>query len=397
MTDAALFPNPEATERNLPSLPASMTFEEVAGRDADALRREALDAPMAAVARGMPTHHDPSATDDAGGAFVGRVRGKLVLLAPRLKRPVALPIRLGEKVLWRVRIPAARLLPSAQHGVTCEAHARALLTWLKARSPHQAVVLTDVMTDTPLYAALSHARAIGYRLTNDQPAPHLLHTFGDSYDAFFQAKPSKYKNQLRKKEKVFRERFGTAFSMKEYRSAADVPEFLNAAASINRATYQFKLFGERVDNDAAAQQAYAELARAGSFRSFVLWHEQTPLCFVLGQQGPDRVFMHQQTGFSPEWRDVAPGINCNIQLLQTLYTNDRPTVLDFGSGDADYKRLFANTTRASSSPVLIPKSLRYVLPYLLYAGLAHANEAAVGLLDRMGVKDALKRLLRRLP
>ena len=65
MTDAALLPNPEATERTLPSLSASMTFEEVAGRDADALRREALDAPMAAVARGMPTHHDASATDDA--------------------------------------------------------------------------------------------------------------------------------------------------------------------------------------------------------------------------------------------------------------------------------------------------------------------------------------------
>ncbi|MEO6923676.1 MAG: GNAT family N-acetyltransferase, partial [Bryocella sp.] len=251
--------------------------------------------------------------------------------------------------------------------------------------PELGIVFTDLMTDSPLYTAVTDSAKFGYRIINGQPAPHLFHSFKESYESFFNEKSSKYKNQLRKKEKIFRERFGSAFSMREYRRPEDVMEFLRAAELINKKTYQYKLFGETIDCGVESQKIYTALAHDGIFRSFVLWHEQIPLCFILGSQSRDGTFLHQKTGFDPEWRESAPGFNCNIQMLRRLYESDPPKLLDFGSGDADYKRLFATVSKLSASPVLIPRVPRYFMPFMLYAVSAQINEAATVVLDKFGL------------
>ena len=338
---------------------------------------------------------DASFSNAAAGAFVGRDQQEIVLVAPRVKRNIGLPIRFGEKVLCRLDIPSARILQRAHSGVRSREHGAALIRWLRVAQPRLALAFTDVVTDTPLYATISQAENLGYWTLNNEPAPHLFHQFNGSYEEFFNEKSSKYKNQLRKKEKMLREQLGAAFSFKEYRSVEDVTPFLQAADSINKKTYQYKLFGEQVDNDAQSTAAYTATALKGQFRSFVLWHDDIPLCFVLGHQSADGIFEHRQTGFDPQWRDCAPGINCNILLLQSLYATHRPKILDFGSGDADYKRLFANTVLSSASPMLVPRTLRYLLPFLLYTGAAWLNAMAVVVLDRFGLKDRIKRLLRR--
>ena len=286
---------------------------------------------------------DESERGNNYSAFVGRYQHKIVLVAPYFHQSHGLPIRLGEKVFFRIKLSSMRFLPLAQKGVNSNEYAFAFLNWLSFRYPKITLVFTDLMTDSPLYLAISSSEIDRYRLINNYPAPHLFHVFKGSYEHFFQEKSSKYKNQLRKKEKIFRERFGTVFSFEEYRKSDDVQPFFDAASVINKKTYQNKLFGETVDNSSETIQLHLEFATQGTFRSFILWHKAIPLCFILGYQGKDGTFQHQKTGFDPEWRDCSPGIYCNILMLQRLYEIDRPKILDFGSGDADYKRLFANS------------------------------------------------------
>jgi hypothetical protein len=126
----------------------------------------------------------------------------------------------------------------------------------------------------------------------------------------------------------------------------------------------------------------------------VLWHGNVPLCFVLGHQRVDGTYEHRQTGYDPEWRDFSPGIYCNVLLLQHLYGADRPVLLDFGSGDSEYKRLFSNESLSTANPVLIPDLPRYAFAYWLHGSAAAANSALVGLLERWGLKDRIKRWLR---
>lgn len=334
------------------------------------------------------------AVDGQVSVFAGFRSGRTVLLAPCLEQSVGLPVRLGEKILWGQQLPAIRLTPAAQSGIRCEADALGLLAYLRGAWPDKVLVLTDVATDSALYLGVLKARQMDYVLAKNEPDTHLFHRFDDSYADFFSARSSKQRNQLRKKEKVFAERFGTAFALREYRQADEALEFLTAAKAINRKTYQFRMFGESVDDDAESVAAAGRAAAAGSFRSFVLWHDAQPVCFVLGHQRSDGTFEHRQTGFDPEYRDAAPGINTNILLLQRLYAVDRPRILDFGSGDSDYKRLFSNEARMTANPVLLPRRWRFMLAHGLYEAAATANTAVVRCLERFGVKDWIKRRLR---
>ena len=333
--------------------------------------------------------------DGQAAVYVGTRQHGAELLAPWLAQTLRLPLRIGEKVVWSLSVPSIRLKPMAQLGVLVDTDALALLEWLRRSEPLRAIVLTDVATSQPLYAAALNARGLGYVLVKNEPDTHLFHRFGASYAGFFGALSSKYRNQLRKKEKVFVERMGTAFALREYRLPTEVQEFLNAASAINKKTYQYRMFGESVDNDAASLAAGERAALAGAFRSFILWHDEEPLCFVLGHQRADGTYEHRQTGYDPAWRDLAPGIVCNLLMFKRLYEVDRPRILDFGSGDSDYKRMFSNESCVTANPVLVPNQPRYMVPLWLFRTFADANAAAVRLLDRLRVKEWAKRRLRR--
>ena len=353
--------------------------------------------PAPAVAAALLAARADAAAAEDGHAmvFAGIRQGVTVLLVPWRSQPTTLPVRLGEKRLWQLSLAAIRLTPAAQHGIATLADARELLRWLRLAHPSRAVALTDAEVDGPLYQAALDPATLGYCLLRDQPDKHLLHRFGASYQAFFDARGSKYRNQLRKKEKDFVARFGSDHELREYRQPHEVKDFLDAASAINRRTYQFRLFGETVDADARSLAAGQREAEAGMFRSFVLWHGHQALCFVLGHQGPSGVYEHRQTGYDPDWRDFAPGIFCNMLLLQRLYAIDKPEYLDFGSGDSDYKRLFSNESRVTASPLLVPRRPRYLPGVWLHRGAEAGNALAVRLLSRWGVKDWIKRRLRR--
>lgn len=328
--------------------------------------------------------------------FVGSRAGKATLLAPWLAQSISLPLRLGEKVLCSFHFPAVRLVPMAQDGVLCEADALGLLGWLRRSDATRAVVLTDVSTSTPLYAAVLKAAELDYMVARNEPDTHLFHRFRDSYAAFFSELTSKYRNQLRKKEKVLAERLGTAVEFRQYTQPGEVQAFLDAASAINKKTYQYRMFGESVDNDATSVAQAQRAAETGAFRSFILWHGDVPLCFVLGHQRANGTFEHRQTGYDPAWSDVSPGIVCNLLLFQRLYDGpNRPLLLDFGSGDADYKRMFSNESRQTANPVLIPRRARYKPAFWMFSASIAANDFAIGLLDRLGAKEWLKRRMRR--
>lgn len=336
-----------------------------------------------------------AAADGQVPVIAGMYAGKTVLLAHCFEQLASLPLRLGEKILWESTLPALRLSPIAQYGVRSDADARALLAFLHASAPKRALVLTEADTEGHLFRAALQTKEKAFLLARNEPDTHLFHRFGDSYEAFFNQRSSKYRNQLRKNEKVFAAHFLGETQVREYRKSTEVAEFLTAAKAINRKTYQFRMFGETVDDDAASVAAACLDAEAGNFRSFILWHDGQPVCFVLGRQRANGIFEYCKTGFDPARRDGEPGIQTTNLLLQMLYADDKPCLLDFGSGDSFFKRLFSNEAKITASPMLLPRIARFRLAVGLYEASAALNQCVVRVLERTGAKSGLKRLLRR--
>ena len=381
-----------------PSSPASASASDLCFErlqlPRDLGRVRGLDDHLAVVLRAL-LGEAAAAADGLVPVIAGMYGGKTVVLAHCFEQLASLPLRLGEKILWEPTLPALRLPPIAQDGIRSDADARALLAFLHASAPQRALVLTEADTAGHLFRAVMQMDEKAFLLARNEPDTHLFHRFGDSYDAFFKQRSSKYRNQLRKNDKVFAAYFLGETQVREYRKPSEVAAFLTAAKAINRKTYQFRMFGETVDDDAASVAAACLDAEAGNFRSFLLWHDGQPVCFVLGRQRANGMFEYCKTGYDPARRDGEPGIQTTKLMLQMLYADDKPCLVDFGSGDSFFKRLFSNEARTTASPMVLPRIARFRLAAGLYETSTALNTGVIRVLERTGAKSALKRMLRR--
>lgn len=381
-----------------PSSPASASVSDLCFErlqlPRDLGRVRGLDDHLAVVLRAL-LGEAAAAADGLVPVIAGMYAGKTVVLAHCFEQLASLPLRLGEKILWEPTLPALRLPPIAQDGIRSDADARALLAFLHASAPQRALVLTEADTAGHLFRAVMQMDEKAFLLARNEPDTHLFHRFGDSYDAFFKLRSSKYRNQLRKNDKVFAAYFLGETQVREYRKPSEVAAFLTAAKAINRKTYQFRMFGETVDDDAASVAAACLDAEAGNFRSFLLWHDGQPVCFVLGRQRANGMFEYCKTGYDPARRDGEPGIQTTKLMLQMLYADDKPCLVDFGSGDSFFKRLFSNEARTTASPMVLPRIARFRLAAGLYETSTALNTGVIRVLERTGAKSALKRMLRR--
>ena len=66
--------------------------------------------------------------------------------------------QVGRENSLRFRIPSIRLIDSTQSGIRSTEDAEQLIGWLRTSYPRLVIVFSDVMTDTPLYTAVSKAR-----------------------------------------------------------------------------------------------------------------------------------------------------------------------------------------------------------------------------------------------
>ena len=381
-----------------PSSPASASASDLCFErlqlPRDLGRVRGLDDHLAVVLRAL-LGEAAAAADGLVPVIAGMYGGKTVVLAHCFEQLASLPLRLGEKILWEPTLPALRLPPIAQDGIRSDADARALLAFLHASAPQRALVLTEADTAGHLFRAVMQMDEKAFLLARNEPDTHLFHRFADSYDAFFKLRSSKYRNQLRKNDKVFAAYFLGETQVREYRKPSEVAAFLTAAKAINRKTYQFRMFGETVDDDAASVAAACLDAEAGNFRSFILWHDGQPVCFVLGRQRANGMFEYCKTGYDPARRDGEPGIQTTKLMLQMLYADDKPCLVDFGSGDSFFKRLFSNEARTTASPMVLPRIARFRLAAGLYETSTALNTGVIRVLERTGAKSALKRMLRR--
>ena len=143
----------------------------------------------------------------------------------------------------------------------------------------------------------------------------------------------------------------------KYTSAAEVHEFLDKAHRVSQASWQTKRLGLRIKNSSEEVAELTHLANLGAFRSYTLDHAGKPIAFLLGNsyQG---VYRYEEVGYHQEFTAHSPGTLLLYRAIEDMIAHDTPHTLDFGFGDADYKRLFATESARTGPILLVRKSLR---------------------------------------
>ena len=220
------------------------------------------------------------------------------------------------------------------------------------------------------------------------PQPHWYIRFPDPPAAYWKTLPGKARYKLRRKARAFSHR------VVAITEPGEVEAFLQKARAISERSWQGKRFGLRVRASAAEIREAKILAAAGAFRSYLLERDDgTPVAFVLGTQWQGR-FRHEETGYDMAFAELSPGIVLLYGLLGDLLAREPPELLDFGAGDAEYKRSFANVYRESGRVALIRRGGYPLAASALARGWLGAERRGRDVLRRTGIYEKARRLYR---
>lgn len=259
-----------------------------------------------------------------------------------------------------------------------------------AKDGADCIFVDDLDQNTPLWQAIEERkRGAGVLVAQPRPAqPHWRLRFPRPASQYWKSLSGK----TRYKARVAARRL--PHEVRRYTAPEDVDAFLTAAAQVTERSWQGRRLGPRLTlNDHRGH--FQALARLGALRSYVLHHQGQPAAFVYGWQWNGR-FEYEEIGYDPALADHAPGRVLLYRVLEDLIADRSPDLLDFGCGDAEYKRSFG-TDESTSGPMVIASSS---VKAQLWSGL-HQTRAVVDrgmreILQRTGLYEQARRLYRSL-
>jgi CelD/BcsL family acetyltransferase involved in cellulose biosynthesis len=201
--------------------------------------------------------------------------------------------------------------------------------------------------------------------------------------------PAKSRHEMMRKVRRFAGP-GAAVGIRQYRSVAEAVEFHRMASAISAKTYQSRLLKIALPPVADL----CRLADAGRLRAYLLFQDSRPAAYGLCAASCGDLD-YQQTGYDPEFHDLSPGIVLLHGILESAFAEGVWGLLDFGFGESQWKRAYATGSVRYSIAYYLRPGLKNLLLARTHRSITAASDRAGAALEAWGVKERLKRLLRR--
>ena len=246
----------------------------------------------------------------------------------------------------------------------------------------------NVNTGSPLRRAVGSTPSI----LREHGAPATFHrelAVPSSYDAFLDSlSPSTLKSArryLRRLEK----RFGDRLSLRVFRGASEGDRVFADLDSVASKTYQHAL-GVAFAQSELQRRIATLLMERGWFRAYVLYLDGEPISFWHGHAYRGAFFIGVP-GYDPAYTDLRVGNYVLFRLIEDLCADDAVDTLDFGWGDAEYKRRLATRSRLEQDVHLFAPTAKGCLTNLGRSSLLTTVTGVRNLLARTEMIDPIKR------
>jgi hypothetical protein len=173
-----------------------------------------------------------------------------------------------------------------------------------------------------------------------------------SFNAFMASLSSHHRKQIRRTIRNL-ETASSNVSVRLYTKTEELPVLYEDVETIAAKTYQRQLGAGFCDDEQCRQRVQLE-AEKGWLRMFVLYVDGIPTAYWWGQ-GYRGCFFSNALGYDPVYAKYSPGTYLIVKAIERL-CDERYRFIDFGLGDALYKRQFGNLSHQESTVYLFPAS-----------------------------------------
>ncbi len=302
---------------------------------------------------------------------IGDLAQPYIVLLTNHSHPVAMAIcrieqrklklRLGYKTLFR---PTLRCISVSYGGILGQPSHRSCeiiigeLTKALQRGEVDMVFLEHLRTDSAMYEVCKKASGFwmsNYMSTDLHWQTEIPRTIEELYDSVPNSRRRRWHRDLRQMERA------AASDIKVicYRDVQDVGHLANIACQIEEKTYKKGLeigFASSPLNRALLEQA----ARNGWMRAYVLYVGDEPCAYQFDVRYEGTQFT-EYGSFDPRWSHGSPGIVLLLKVLEQLCMEEGVTSIDYGFGDAIYKRKFGTRCWSEESVCIYAARLRPML------------------------------------
>src|SRR5450432_1251893 len=201
---------------------------------------------------------------------------------------------------------------------------------------------------------------------------HWKLSLAGGYEAVLKKFSGKHRLTLRKKDRVLVEHFSGNVEVKQFTQPDQLETFLQQVSALVAKTYQGAL-GVGVQDNPRWRAILNLEAQAGRFRGYWLECDGSPIAFHLGAIW-DGTYKLLAMSFLPEFAKISPGIVLHMRVLQLLCA-EGATAVDYGFGDADYKRTYGSQSWEEATLYLYGTTPRAMLAWMLTStcGIASRN------------------------
>lgn len=258
-------------------------------------------------------------------------------------------------------------------------------------SPDRGLLLRSLPVDAPLPTLERRADALVY-------VPRCYRRYMTDMrmgaEEFLKGLSSKSRNTLKRKMRKFEDEFGSPIAFREYRHEEEVGEYFTTARQVSARTFQERLLDFGLPDTPSFVDQTIEEARRGDWRGYVLQARGQAIAYV---HCPivRNVALYAYVGFDPAYSQWSPGTILQWLLMERMFADERVHWFDFTEGEGPHKEFFSTHHWYCADVWMLAPTWRNRLVIGMHAGLDRTGVLTGRLLERVGLKQRLRRLLRR--
>jgi CelD/BcsL family acetyltransferase involved in cellulose biosynthesis len=211
-----------------------------------------------------------------------------------------------------------------------------------------------------------------------------------TFDDYLGARSSKTRSNVKRYARRLEEQFGDGASFRVFRTPDELDELMRDTEAVHVKTYQ-RGMGAGLKGTELERRLRELAAARGWFRGFVLYLDDVPAAFWHGTAYRG-VFYTGPTGYDPAHRDLRLGTYVLGKMVEKLC--GEVDWMDFGSGDAEYKRHFSDEHRLEEDVLVFAPRPRPVAINLAQTTVRGASRASKAVLAKSGRLRSARRAWR---
>ena len=128
--------------------------------------------------------------------------------------------------------------------------------------------------------------------------------------------------------------------------------------------------------------------------AFLLFAQDKPVSYLYCpvEQG---VLEYAYLGYVPELSRLSPGTVLQWLAMEQLFAEQRFLAFDFTEGDSEHKRFFSTHQVPCSLHLVLKANAKHRTLVTLHHAAEEGSQYLAGALDRLGLKQRVKRWIRR--